>query len=236
MNIKKKFGFLFLILSIIFLSSLFNFNVTGNIVKNYFWSDFSFLNFIEMVLFFLSLFLLTSRKSLDAIIIPTGGGSERTKKSLEAYGKRDVGYFVISGKLEGGESLNKSQRADIYRDLRKYGIKPKEIKVEGKSSDTLENAIYSLENLRENERVGIVSYPKHLERFRYIVEKMREEGKISKGVKIEYIPTDQTFKQWAYGMVANIKERGRLREGISEARKQKTSHFGNFFKNIINRP
>jgi len=234
MIIKKKFGFLFLILSLFFLFGLASFNLTGNAIQHYPWENFSFFHFIGMVLFFLSIFLLMTRKSLDAIIIPTGGeGSEREKKALEEYEKREIGYFIISGKLEGGESLKESQRADIYRELRRHGIKPRDIKVEGKSSDTLENAIYSLGGLDGGEKIGIVSYPRHLDRFERIIEQMKEEERIPKDIRIEYIPTDQTFKQWAYGVAANVKERFRLKRGISEGREHKTGRLGNFVKKVI---
>jgi len=59
---------------------------------------------------------------------------------------------------------------------------------------------------------------------------------ISMDVEFEFIPTDQTFKQWGYGVAANVKERWRLRKGISKAREHKTGQFGNFVKKIISGP
>jgi uncharacterized SAM-binding protein YcdF (DUF218 family) len=164
-----------------------------------------------------------SRKNLDAIIIPTGPSfeecRERTIRAIKEYRGKDTKYFVISGE-KGKPKLRESQRYGIYKELRKHNIKPSQMIIEGKSSDTLENALYSLTKLKKMENIGIVSYPKHLERFKYIIDKAKNEKLIPANITIEYIPTKQTFIEWIYGTLANIKEKYRLKKGINKILKK----------------
>lgn len=62
---------------------------------------------------------------------------------------KDDGYFIISGyKGEDREEISSGQAYSIYKFLRKQGIKPIRIMVEGKSHDTLENVVYTLRKIR----------------------------------------------------------------------------------------
>jgi len=231
---KRLIGILLLVCSVVLMFFGFDFNITGNFVKNYFEGNFIFIHILGFVFLFVSVILLTSRKTLDAIIIPTGGETKEDIERASRAGKEKikVKYFIISGG-RGANPLPESERANIYRELRRHGIKPSQIKIEGKSSDTLENVIYSLKKFKDFKKIGIVSYPQHLNRFEYIINKAKEEGIINKDVEIEKIPTKQTAKQFIYGILGNVKERYRLRYGIRKAEEGGVGKFENFIKKLI---
>jgi len=233
---KKIFGFLLLLISLAMLFYDMKSNFTGNFIGSYFQEN-NLIHIFGFSLLFVSLILFLYRKNLDAVIIPTGpsinDGFERAHKTGEYYEKGSkIKYFVISG--EGEKHSSEVQRDTIYRELRRHNIKSSKIKIEDKSHDTLENVIYSLKKLKNAKRIGIVSYPQHLNRFEYIIKKAKEEGIIDKNIKIEKIPTRQNVNEFFYGIIANLKERYRLRHGIKEADKNKTGKFGQFIKKLIN--
>lgn len=230
MDKKRMLGILLLGFSLIVLFWENNFVITGNVVGDSF--SFSFVNVVGFVLLFISLLILASKKTLDAIIIPTGGSKEEDLERAKKGKKEKAKYYVLSG--DGGSNpLPESSWKTIYDELRRCSIKPSQMKVEGKSTNTLENAIFSLKKLQGMKDIGIVSYPKHLERFKLIINKLREEKYLTKDMKITYIPTEETIKQKIYGHLALLKERYRLRNGIKESEKHRIGKFENFLKKII---
>ena len=201
---KKKIGLILLIISL----SLFLFqsiNITGNIIANSQIS--SSIRIILIILVFVSsLILLASKTSLDAIVIPTDPSDEedleRTERAIEEYRKKGADYFIISGQKNTNRKFKNSQRANIYKRLRQSGIKPKQMKVEGKSSNTMENLVYTL-NLLEKEnhplKVGFVSYPGHLNRIEDFYNKAVKKGIISKkDFQFYRIETDETPEEKKY--------------------------------------
>jgi len=226
---KKIMAFVFLVLA--FVTSFFgNFNFTGRIIsENYF--NFLPLNLIAIAFLLISILMFTNKKSLDAIIIPTGGHEkniERAKRGEEKEAK----YYLISGHINKNNPIKESQTAEIYNELRKYGIKPSQMKIEGKSKDSLDNIMYSLEKLKGMKNIGIVSYPKHLKRFEYIIEKAKKEKIIPSDLEITYIPTNESSKEKIYGFLALLKEKYRLRKGINQGRKKKSGFLGQIIKKI----
>lgn len=198
----------------------------------------SWLFFIGLFAFMVSIIVIIHKKTLDMIVIPTGGYEEnekRTKKALEEYDKGNVSKFLISG-IDEGIDLSKSQKYQIYKLIRdhdyKAPIKASDIKLTKGRRDSLDNIIYLIPELEGKKDVGIVSYPEHLKRFKYIIQKAKDEGKIPKGIKFHYIPTSQNLKEFAYGFIANQRERIRLRKGIDEAMKEER---GNYLINLIKR-
>jgi len=219
------------LLSIIFLSTGIK-GITGNIIVEYFKGGFLSLRVIGLVLLFISTLILTSKKSLDAIIISTGDEKtdiERPKKAS----KQKTKCYVISGEIDKTKPIKDQQTATIYRELRKYGIKPSQIKIEGESGDTLENTLYSLKKLKGMKNIGIVSYPQHLKRFKYIINKAKEENLVPHNLKVSYIPTKETPKDKMYGFLGLLKEKYRLRHGIIEAKEHKTGWVGNSIKKAL---
>lgn len=240
---KNLFGFVFLGLAILIIS-LGNLSITGNVVKENF-DSFVSLNFIIIGFLLAGILVFTTKKSLDAIIVPTSGEPEEDLERARRALEEETDYYLISGHLNKGEPIGKQSSATIYRglreteEMRKYGVNPKvkasKIHIEGKSRDTLENALYSFSKLKGKKVVGIVSYPLHLKRFKEIIDKAKEENRISKDIKIVYLPTKETFNEKLYGILGLVKEKYRLRHGIKEAQKHKTGWFGNLIKKIVNK-
>lgn len=229
---KKQIGVITLLLSIIFLSTGIK-GITGNIIKEYFQETFLHLHFVGLILLFISIFLFISKKSLDAIIIPTAGRKEEDLERTKRAEKEKTEYYLISGEKEKDKQLKETSRAVIYKELRKYGIKPSQIKIEGKSGDTLENILYSLKKLKAVKKIGIASYPGHLKRFKYIINKAKDEGIIPADLKVTYFPTKETLNEKAYGLLALLKEKYKLRQGINKAKEHKTGWLGNSIKKVL---
>jgi hypothetical protein len=104
--------------------------------------------------------------------------------------------------------LRDSQRYGIYRHLREHGVIPKNMMVEGESSDTEENLLYSLKKIKEKAKkegikrpldVGVVSYPGHLERFEgFYKAALREDLIKEEDFVFHRIKTDETDQERAY--------------------------------------
>ena len=229
---KKQIGLITLLFSIALLSVGVK-GITGNVVAEYFQGRFLFGHFFGLILLFISIFLLTSKKSLDAIIIPTAGEKEEDLERTRRVKKVKTKYYLISGEREEDKPFKETSRATIYKELRKYGIKPSQMKIEGKSGDTLENTLYSLKKLKGMKNIGVVSYPQHLKRFEHIINKAKEENLIPNNLKVTFIPTDETSKEKIYGSLGLLKEKYRLRYGITEGKKHKTGWVGNSIKKIL---
>ena len=200
-----KLGWILIAISLILFSINFSPIITGNAISDN-NPTFSILNIIAIALFIVSIFMLTSKKSLDVLIIPLGGkkqNNQRVKRALEEDRKRGVEYFLISGAKDTPE-VKGTQRADIYGQLREYGIPPKRIKISG-GYDTNENVELAIKRLKKMENintVGIVSYPSHLDRFENAIEKNKSE--LPKEVEFERVETGQSTKQSVYGGLSKI--------------------------------
>lgn len=113
-------------------------------------------------------------------------------------------YYVISGEKGDVKHLRDSQRYGIYKHLRKMGVIPNNMIVEGKSHDTEENLLYSLKKLSEKlearpVEVGFVSYPGHLNRFEDFYKKAIKKGLIDESDFVFHkIETDETNEEKAY--------------------------------------
>lgn len=174
---RRVWGSIFLLATLAVLS-LPHFNFTGAVIKES-EAGSGIVSLLALVLFGVSVFLFLSRKSLDAIVIPSGtweADIDRTNKALSEKDKlKDNGYFVISGyKGKGFEGMRKGQSYRIYKYLRDHNVLPKDIRVEGKSHYSDQNVIYTLKKMKEMEEkrgierpwdIAFVSSPAHLERF-----------------------------------------------------------------------
>jgi|SRR3989344_527262 len=220
---NKKIGLIFLMISII-LFIIPSISITGNIIAEKFLNN-SYFFISGLIFLFISFLILASRQSLDAIIIPTGPsieiGKERADIAAEAYKERQAKLLLISGK----DSAKKdSQRYAIYKELRRYGIKPGEIRIEHASRDTIENILFSLKKIKERglRDIGIASNPSHLDRFEMIIERAKKEGIIDDNFKIYRLETKETFGESVYGFFANLFNRYKLRHGIEKSSEYKT--------------
>ncbi len=219
---KKGIGGITLLFSVVLLSIGIG-GITGNVTGSYFQGRFLFIHIAGFVLLLVSILILTERKTLDAIIIPTGGGDwdydekmysadrDRTKEAMKHKGElRKERYFVISGyKGKSKGDIREGQSYSIYKFLRRHGIKPSQMIVEGKSHNTLENALYTLKKLKDKKEkegtketwdIAFVSYPGHLERFEDFENEAVKKGLISQDdfrfhkIKTEETPDEKNYE------------------------------------------
>lgn len=188
---RRKAGFVLIVLSLILILIELKKAITGGIIGSL--SDISWIFYFGLILMIFGILVMETRKTLDVIIIPTGYTEEdrkRTERALEEKEHlKEGGYFLISGYKEDkgsiqrknkygiSEALNSmkhSQVYQIYQNLRKEGVLPKNITLEGRSHNTEENLLYSIKkimelNKKKGERkpleVGIVSNAGQLNRF-----------------------------------------------------------------------
>ena len=157
---------------------------------------------LALAFFLVSVFLFLSKQSLDAIVIPSGGGTfdsetkmwsqdrDRAEKGLASGGKlKPEGYYVVSGYKGQGMKEIRGQSYSIYNFFREHGIKPKKMIIEGRSHDSEENVLYTLKKLKEIEEkrgierswdIAFVSYSKHLKRFKDFYEEAVKQGLVDK--------------------------------------------------------
>ncbi len=176
-----------------------------------------------------------TRQNLDAIMIPTGPRDLlRAEKAYEHYRNNSSRYFLITGEIQRdnmGKVKKDAQPYQIYKLLRNYGIKPSQIIVEGKSKNTLENVLNSLEELKARglKEIGVSTGKTHYWRFDELIERAKQEGIIDKNFHIYHIPVPENAKEKAYGIGAYLKDHLKLRRyGLKSS--SKTSRFINALK------
>ena len=217
-----------------------SFNLTGGMIGANLKINYSFI--LGLIFLMLSFVSFTLHRKLDAILIPTGGSYEtdieRTDRAAKEYltGNEGTKYLIISGTL-GGKKLSKSQRANIYRLLRQYRIKPKEIRIEGESKNSLENLLNSIKRAKKLgvKSIGIASNPSHLDRYEDILKAAKKEGIADKNFKIYRLETNESFADRFYGAISRLFYRYKLSKGIEEAKKRETPHGVKFVANFFYR-
>lgn len=229
MRYKSVFGFSFLMLAIASFLLSYNWNITGGVIGSN--AAPSYLYFASIIFAVISLLVFASRQTLDAIMIPTGGYEEnprRTKRALEEYneGKGAKILLISGGPMKGDKppySVKSGQVYQIYEQLRRYGVKPSSIMVEGQSNSTLDNVLFSLERLKKKgvKDIGIASSPSHLDRFENIVEKAKEEGIVGRDFRAHRLelPEDQPegIGKKLYGSIAKAVYGYKLSRGLKYA-------------------
>ena len=73
--------------------------------------------------------------------------------------------------------------------------------------DSEEYILYLRKRLKKGNRIGIVTFPLHYQEYKEIIAKAQKTKKFPKGIKIENIKTEQTFKQTIYGLLGLAEER-----------------------------
>jgi len=188
---KRKIYFLLLILSLkLMLFPSIN-KLTGSAISS---SDAvnTLTSFIGFVLFITFVILFTGSSSLDALIVlgkPTKKSAEiRAKKAAQVYKKRGAGIIIVSGGDTSQPPEYKHEAHMIYRGLRDYGIKPREIRIEPKAQNTLQNILYSLDKTKGTE-IGIVASPEALDRALYFIKHLKARNKIPRKLRIHRFET-----------------------------------------------
>jgi hypothetical protein len=227
----KRIGFVLIVVSLVIISFNLNFSITGNVVSSYF-SDVSFFNLLPLGLFLTGFVLLftSNKKTLDYLVLPGGWEEQRSKRAEEEMDKEKPEKIVITGYVEPGK-LKGSHRHKYYKELRNYGLKPKDIRIlQGKDSE--EDVLYLGEMVKEGDKVGFVTFPSHFKEYQEIIKKAREEGKFPKDVKVKNINTGyENFKQWLYGIGGWLEEK--LNSGkVDYENNREESYLSNVYSSI----
>ncbi len=231
MRNKLSKGIFFLALSFLFLLVSFSPRLSGGTIGVNTHISLSFI--ISIIFFFLAILVFVARQTLDAIMIPTGTFEADKRRTERAYeeGKEEKGQiYLISGRID--KPIKTSQVYAIYKQLRSHDIRLGNIIIEGKSANTLENVLFSLEKLKKRgaHDVGIASNPIHLDRFEYVIKKAKEEGIIDKDFRVHRLEVPETPGEHIYGVVSNWLYRYELRKGLAHAEKP---WFHKWIKKII---
>jgi len=215
--LRRKLSPIVFTIGLVFILANFSPTLTGKVISDV--GIISYFSWIGLVFILGSLLMFVSRKSLDSIIIPTGGDSridmERTKEGKKAYQNKKEEYFVISGNIMNSAG-DKSKTRDILNELKSQGIDPSQITIEGKSKDSIGNIINSFKKIKQRggKKVGIVSYDDHLDRFEDIFNKAQGEGLIDSDFKLYKVPTTENNKEKFYEVLAHVLHKYKLRNGI----------------------
>jgi len=154
---------------------------------------------------------------------------------------KDKPYILVSGYIdrdEQGRPKKESQQSLIYKELRKtYKISPSDMLIEGKSKDTLENFLYTIEKLNKKgiNHMKIATNPTQYWRFKLFEKEAKREGIIESSFKVDPLYTNESLSEFAYGVLAYIKDYIRVKSAgsLEEARNKKTGKFGNLVKKFI---
>lgn len=150
----------------------------------------------------------------DLIVIPTGNAdidkkrTERAMKFYESYQQKPKVAIVgnIQRNPKGG-LMDDSQSYGIYKNLRRnYKLKPKDMRVEGNSNNTIENFLYLLPKINESsvENLFIATNPTHYWRFKLFANQAKKEKLIKKDLNLKPLYTREGFLAYAKGIYAYI--------------------------------
>lgn len=164
-----------------------------------------------------SVMILASKSGIEAIVVPTGEKEANVKRAKEAVNKYqefyeiEKPYLFITGKLTKdtlGKIKPDAEVREIYKVLRKAGIKPSEMILESKSENTLENFMYSLEKFKEKgiKEMQVATSPIHYQRFKLFEQEAKKQGFLDKSFKMVPIYTEQTLYDTIYGAAAYAKD------------------------------
>jgi len=225
MRYKVESALFFLMVSIVFLLISFKPTMIGGVIGVN--SKISYFYLFSIGFFLASVLIFATRQTLDAIMIPTGSyklDRERTDRAVkddeavkEDHPEKSHQIYLISGRIDRDEkgSAKDSQVYGIYKRLREYGIKPVKIRIEGKSKNTLENVLFSLEKLKKMgaHDIGIASYSTHLDRFEDLIKQAKKEGLIGKDFRVHRLETPEGLKEKLYGTIHRAVYRYELAHG-----------------------
>ncbi len=85
--------------------------------------------------------------------------------------------------------------------------------------------------LKMGDRAGFDTFPLHFREYQDIIKKAKREGRFPKKIKIEFVGTNQTPKEFVYGILGLEEER--LEEKKVNYQKDRRGKLFQEFKNII---
>ena len=242
----KKQPFIFLIAGFVFLFLSVDGTLTGAVTGPSVKITDNLFFVFSQVFFVVSLILFVVNKSLESLVIPTGNfeaDQKRLRTAMTDYldRKGPKPYVLVSGAIqrdERGRAKRNSEQYSIYKELRgRYGLKPSDFIIEGKSKDTLENFLYSVKKLKRKKinRMKIATNPTQYWRFKLFEEEAKREGLVDSSFELEPIYTSESIKEFIYGVLAYVKDYIRIKSAgsLEKARRKKTGSFGSFLKNVL---
>jgi len=241
----KKLPVLLFLFGLIFLAISLEVNLTGSVISTETNVQNNLFFIIGLSLILGSAIFYIKGRSLETIVIPTGGeelNEKRISSAMRSYKKsKDKPYVLVSGFIDRdkrGRVLKETQQYQIYKELRgKHSLKPSDMIIEGRSTDTLENFLYSLDKLKRKkmEHLKIATNPTQYWRFKLFEQEAKREGLVEDSFKIEPLYTRETIPEFLYGIAAYVKDYFRVKsaDSLEEARKHKTGVFGRTLKKIL---
>ncbi|MFC1710602.1 hypothetical protein ACFLZJ_00365 [Nanoarchaeota archaeon] len=208
---NKNIGWLFFGLSLFFLVVFEPLSLTGYSVAG---APENYVNYLQVMgigFLLLSLMIFASSRTLDAIIIPTSPSRKIDRKRANRGVRHPGKVYVISGKRGNVSSIRETQRYGIYKELRKYGIKPSKMMVEGQSRNSEQNLLYSFRKLKERgaKDIGIASAPGHLKKFEVIKKYLENKGLIDSEMRLHRLETDHELSERLYNFLGLQKYRAK---------------------------
>ncbi|MEX0920023.1 MAG: hypothetical protein WDZ69_00385 [Candidatus Pacearchaeota archaeon] len=248
---KKFVSLLMLVTGLILLASSLKINITGFVIGTVIESNFNFI--LGMILMIISILIL-SKGSLEAIVIPTGGrkrNETRIKEALKEYFDKDERPYILAtgriGRDEEGKVSKNSQQYNIYKALRDKklygkstgkGLKPSDMIIEGKSSDSLENFLYSIDKIKDKEvnNLLISTNPTQYWRFKLFENQAKKEGLIDESFRTKPVYTPESTKDFIYGILGFVKDYFRVKtsKSLEDARAKSWGREG-IIKNTLER-
>ncbi len=128
MRHKNKWGFSFLVISMIFLLVSFNPTISGGVINVS--TNISLTFIIGLVFLLLALILLVQKKGLEYLVIPVGLEKWQNPKAKSAKNAIETGHIdrvVITGDIKGEKRRYKEHdehKRSVYDAVRKVGILP----------------------------------------------------------------------------------------------------------------
>ncbi len=98
-------------------------------------------------------------------------------------------------------------------------------------NDSEEDILYLGKILKRKEKIGIVTFPLHFQEYKEIIKKAQKEKKFPKEIRVENIATQQTIKQFIYGLLGLAEERFDKR--VNYAKNEHESHFKKKLKKFL---
>ncbi|MDD5012340.1 MAG: hypothetical protein PHQ66_01700 [Candidatus Nanoarchaeia archaeon] len=74
-------------------------------------------------------------------------------------------------------------------------------------NDSEEDILYLGKILKGKERIGFVTFPLHYKEYTEIIKKAQRDKNFPRGIKTENIATNQTLKEFIYGVLGLLEER-----------------------------
>lgn len=228
---KRVFGSLLLIAGFIMLLSDFDFNITGNFIKNLFSNEIGFLQILGFVFLIGSVFLFIENKGLEYLAMPTGWNElnkERINAAKKELDKHHVDKIIITGHVDPEEFKGRwSHRQKIYKAMREYGIPKDKIKIVD-GIDSEEDILYFGKFLKSGDTLYLDTFPIHYQEYKSIINKGIRDGVFPKGVKVKNVKSGGILQHplylvgWAEELLKRRKldyKKNREEEGLEKIKK-----------------